>query len=107
VQLPYEQLRCFQLAYAVTVHRAQGCEMPACVLALDRSSTFRGLMTRPMLYTGLTRARELAVIVGQGQAIADCVARAATERRHSLLSERLQHALEPLAADESELARAA
>jgi exodeoxyribonuclease V alpha subunit len=105
--MPYEQLRCFQLAYAVTIHRAQGCEMPACVLALDRSSTFRGLMTRPMLYTGLTRARELGVIVGQGQAIADCVARAATERRYSLLAERLQHAMPELAGEQQNLSIAA
>ena len=49
-------------AWAVTVHKAQGCEFRAVVFALSASS--RMLMTRSVLYTGITRAKELLILVG-------------------------------------------
>ena len=58
-------------AYAVTVHKAQGAEFPALVLPLLTSHA--ALLGRAVLYTAVTRARELVVIVGQRRALAMAV----------------------------------
>ena len=54
-------------AFAMTVHKAQGSEYRAVVLALARMP--RTLATRGLLYTAITRARELLVIVGNDEAV--------------------------------------
>ncbi len=86
----YEQgeLDELQLAYAMSVHKAQGSEYPVVILALSRSHYM--LLQRNLLYTAVTRAKERVVIVGQKAALQTAVLNDRTRRRYSLLAERLQ-----------------
>ncbi|RHR10905.1 ATP-dependent RecD-like DNA helicase [Pseudoflavonifractor sp. AF19-9AC] len=74
-------------AFAVTVHKAQGSEYRAVILAaLDGGPM---LMSRGVLYTAITRARELFIIVGDDQTVASMVANNRQTRRYSGLRARL------------------
>ena len=53
-------------AWAITVHKSQGCEFKAVILALSQSSKM--LMTRSVLYTAVTRAKNLLIMVGDDNA---------------------------------------
>lgn len=55
-------------AYAVTIHRSQGSEYPAVVLPLTMSSWM--MLQRNLLYTGITRAKKLLILVGSRKALA-------------------------------------
>ena len=78
------------LAYAQTVHKAQGSEYRCVVLAAMPSAP--SLMVRGVLYTALTRARELLVIVGDDAAICSMAASDRQQKRYSGLKWRLCHA---------------
>ena len=74
-------------AFAVTVHKAQGSEYRAVILAaLDGAPM---LMTRGVLYTAITRAKELFIVVGDDQAVERMVANNRQTRRYSGLRARL------------------
>lgn len=74
-------------AFAVTVHKAQGSEYRAVILAaLDGAPM---LMTRGVLYTAITRARELFLVVGDDRTVAGMVANDRQTRRYSGLRARL------------------
>ncbi len=70
------------LAYAVTIHKSQGCEFDAVVIALDANYM---LQSRNLLYTAVTRAKKLVVIAGSKQTMARMVRNNETARRYSLL----------------------
>ena len=74
-------------AYAVTVHKAQGSEYRAVILAL--SDVPPSLLARGVLYTAITRARELFILVGDGELMARMVANDRQMRRYSALRTRL------------------
>jgi exodeoxyribonuclease V alpha subunit len=76
------------LAYAVTIHKSQGSEYPAVVLALHTQHYM--LLQRNLLYTALTRARQFAVLIGPQRAIQIAVRKRSDIRRHTRLKERLQ-----------------
>ncbi len=76
------------LAYATTVHKAQGAEYPIVVMPV--MMTHFVMLQRNLLYTGVTRARKTLVLVGQKKAIACCVQNKTVSRRNTLLSERLK-----------------
>ena len=83
----FEQLGELEPAWALTVHKAQGSEYRAVVLVcLDASSR---LLTRSVLYTAITRARQLLVIVGSDGVIARMVENNHRSRRYSGLRARL------------------
>lgn len=88
VPYKYEQLMDLELAYAVTVHKAQGSEYRAVVLALPELP--KGLESRNVLYTAVTRARELLVIVGRKSTYTAMVRNAKRQKRYSGLRLRLQ-----------------
>jgi exodeoxyribonuclease V alpha subunit len=75
-------------AYAMTVHKSQGSEYRAVVLALLGGSPL--LLSRSVLYTAVTRAKELLVIVGSDEAICHMVENNRHERRYSGLKLRLE-----------------
>lgn len=75
-------------AYCLTVHRAQGSEWPAVVLLL--SSSYEPMLTRTILYTGLTRARRAAVIIGDEAAVARAVAEIRDQARSTGLADLLR-----------------
>ena len=74
-------------AYAVTVHKAQGSEYRAVILAACGGPPV--LMTRGVLYTAITRARELLIIVGDEEVVAAMTANNRQQRRYSGLRWRL------------------
>ena len=78
------------LAYATTIHKAQGSEYPVVVLPLHTQHYI--MLQRNLLYTGITRAKEMVVIVGTNQALNICIRNNQVMRRNSYLSERLQDA---------------
>jgi len=80
------------LAYAVTVHKSQGSEYPAVVLVLGQEHWI--MLNRPLLYTAVTRARRLLVIVGHPAALKRAVENAEPVRRHARLEVRLRQALQ-------------
>jgi exodeoxyribonuclease V alpha subunit len=75
------------LSYASTVHKVQGSEFPAVVIVLH-SSHFM-MLSRPLLYTALTRAKRLAVIIGDPRALARAVSNIETRKLNSRLAARL------------------
>ena len=72
---------------AVTIHRSQGSEYPAVVIPL--AMQHYTLLERNLLYTGVTRGRQLVVIVGQAKALAMAVRNVRASRRLTHLAVRL------------------
>jgi len=75
-------------AYAVSVHKSQGSEYPAVIFPVLTQHYI--LLQRNLIYTAVTRARRLAVIVGTRKALAIGVKSERTDRRCTLLRERLK-----------------
>ena len=75
-------------AYAMTVHKSQGSEYRAVILAAWSGSPY--LLNRSVLYTAITRARELLIIVGREEVVATMTENAKKNRRYSGLKLRLQ-----------------
>lgn len=78
----YSDIEQLAPAYAVTIHKSQGCEFDAVVVALDANYM---LQTRNLLYTAVTRAKKLVVIVGAKKTVAKMVRNNETAKRNSLL----------------------
>ncbi len=76
------------LAYATTVHKAQGAEYPIVVMPV--MMTHFTMLQRNLLYTGVTRAKKALVLVGQQKAIGCCVKNVTVDNRNTLLAERLK-----------------
>ena len=75
------------LAYATTVHKAQGAEYPIVVMPVMMTHFI--MLQRNLLYTGVTRAKKALVLVGQKKAVGYCVRNLTVDRRNTLLAERL------------------
>jgi exodeoxyribonuclease V alpha subunit len=75
------------LAYACSIHKAQGSEYPCVVIPLHTQHYV--MLQRNLLYTGITRAKRLAVLVGETRALATAVANRRVLKRFSRLAERL------------------
>ncbi len=86
-QYGYDRLGELELAYAMTVHKSQGSEYRAVVLAVTGESD--ALLTRGVLYTSVTRAKDMLVIVGDDEAVARMVRDDRRARRYSGLRARL------------------
>jgi len=87
VSYDFNELDELVLAYAVTVHKSQGSEYPAIVLALVNQHYM--LLQRNLLYTAITRAKRLCVIVGQPRALDVAVRNNRVALRNTALAERL------------------
>ena len=84
----FTQLTELEPAYAMTVHKSQGSEYRAVVLSAWNASPY--LLSRSILYTAITRARELLIIVGREDTIGAMVNNAKVGRRYTGLKLRLQ-----------------
>ena len=82
-------------AYAVTVHKSQGSEFPAVVMPVLTQHYM--MLQRNLLYTGMTRARKLMILIGSRKAVSMAVRNAVREPRHSLLLERLKEVFSRIA----------
>jgi exodeoxyribonuclease V alpha subunit len=86
--IPYRDADDLNLAYAISVHKAQGCEVPVVVAVCHRSHS--RMLNRPLLYTAITRARNSCVVIGDQAVLAGAVRRDDSGGRHSGLAERLR-----------------
>ena len=87
-QYDFTQLNELEPAYAMTVHKSQGSEYRAVVLCAWNGSPY--LLSRSVLYTAVTRAKELLIIVGREETVAAMTQNAKVGRRYSGLKLRLQ-----------------
>ncbi len=87
VVYPPDALNELELAYAVTVHKAQGSEYPAVIFACLEAAPM--LLTRSVLYTAVTRAKKLFIAVGDERVLSRMVENNRPQRRYSALRARL------------------
>jgi exodeoxyribonuclease V alpha subunit len=88
VDYALEELDELSLAYAISVHKSQGSEYPAVILPLATEHTF--MLQRNLLYTALTRARRLVVLVGSRRALEIALSNDRPARRLTGLEARLR-----------------
>ncbi len=86
----FEMLRDLEHAWALTVHKSQGSEYRAVILVLSDSA--KRLMTRTVLYTAVTRARELLILVGNDGVAYRMIDNVAPNRRYNALRVRIREA---------------
>ena len=90
VEYSREELDSITLAYAITVHKSQGSEYPAIILPLTKQHY--PMLQRNLLYTAVSRGKELVVIVGDTRALEQAVRNNKVQFRYSHLRERLLQA---------------
>ncbi len=84
----FKQLDELELAYAITIHKAQGSEYPAVVIPLLGGP--RMLMTRNLLYTAVTRARKCVVLTGSAETFRTMIENQREENRYTTLAQRIR-----------------
>ncbi len=89
VEFTPDELEQLVLAYAVTVHKSQGCEFPVVIVPLLTQHFM--MLQRNLLYTAMTRARQLLIIIGSPRALSMAVENFRREERFSMLGERLRN----------------
>ena len=82
-----ESLSHLELAYATTIHKSQGGQYDSVLLSIQ--SLHGRMLKRPLVYTGLTRAKRRVLIVGEEQAVIRAIQTTDTERRNTLLAARI------------------
>jgi len=88
VEHPFSSLDELALAYACSIHKSQGSEYPAVVVPLHTQHFV--MLERNLLYTALTRAKQLVVLVGDPKALGIAVRNRRTRLRHTQLARRLR-----------------
>jgi exodeoxyribonuclease V alpha subunit len=88
VDYPFSLLNELDLAYAITIHKSQGSEYPAVVLPLLGGP--RLLMTRNLLYTAITRAKNCVMILGSSETLKDMIQNASENRRYTAFAARIR-----------------
>lgn len=78
------------LAYAATIHKSQGSEYPVVVIPILMNHFV--MLQRNLIYTGITRAKKILVLVGTKKALGYAVRNVTVNRRNTMLKERLQRA---------------
>lgn len=91
IEIPAGEVGNLRLAYACSVHRGQGIELPIAIVVAHPAAGGR-FLRREMLYTAITRARTATVVVGTAAMVARAAATADVGRRHSRLATRLARA---------------
>ncbi|GAB6096764.1 ATP-dependent RecD-like DNA helicase [Desulfatiferula olefinivorans] len=87
VAYSFDELHELTLAYAVTVHKSQGSEYPAVVVPI--TFQHRPLLQRNLLYTAMTRGRNLVILIGTRRALTLALSNDRPNRRRSALTRRL------------------
>jgi exodeoxyribonuclease V alpha subunit len=93
VNYEFDDLDEINLAYATTIHKAQGSEYPAVVMPL--SMQHYALLERNLLYTGVTRAKKLMVLLGESKAVYMAVNQMRAHQRITNLAAQLRKHLGP------------
>ena len=89
INYDYAELDQIVLAYAVSIHKSQGSEYPAVIVPLLTQHYM--LLQRNLIYTAVTRGRELVIVVGSIKALAMAVRNDKTHKRYTYLDYRLQN----------------
>lgn len=92
ISYDFDELDELSHAYAMTIHRSQGSEYPAVVIPVTKSAWM--MLQRNLLYTAVTRAKKLVVLVGSRQAIGQAVRTVSAGRRCTALDYRLRGGIE-------------
>ncbi|MBR5449598.1 MAG: ATP-binding domain-containing protein, partial [Clostridia bacterium] len=87
LEYPFDNLDELELAYAITVHKSQGSEYPVVIIPMYYCAPM--LMTRNLLYTAVTRAKRMVVLVGRSDIPARMVANNREILRYTTLAARL------------------
>lgn len=87
VQYEFSELDELVLAYAVTIHKSQGSEFPVVVMPITMKHFV--MLQRNLIYTGITRAKKICVLVGTTKALAYAVHNQTVSKRNTKLRERL------------------
>lgn len=82
-----EDMKDIELAYAITVHSSQGCEFSCCIIPV--SMTYGVMLTKPLYYTGITRAKKKLVMIGDEEALKYALQNFRKQTRKSLLGPRI------------------
>lgn len=85
------QLDMLDLGYASTIHKSQGSEYKSVIINLQCAHSI--MLTRPLVYTAITRGKEKVTIVGERRALCIAIKRTDTEKRGTCLAKRLQELL--------------
>ena len=85
---PLDSLEELELAYATTIHRAQGSEFDTVIIPL--LTAHQVMLTRNLLYTAATRAERRVILVGQKKALFIAVSKTRKGKRNTLLAERMR-----------------
>ncbi|MGM9550853.1 MAG: ATP-dependent RecD-like DNA helicase [Clostridia bacterium] len=88
VEYDFTWLEELELAYALTVHKSQGCEFKAVILSVSPVAPM--LTVRNLLYTAVTRAKEIVILVGNEETVAKMVANNRETKRYSGLLSKLK-----------------
>ncbi len=89
VDYEFSQIEELDLAYAITIHKSQGSEYPVVIIPVHSGPSL--LMTRNLLYTAVTRAKQLVVLVGIAETISAMVHNDREVGRYTGLAVRIQH----------------
>ena len=90
----FEELDELVPAYAISVHKSQGSEYPAVVIPILTQHYI--MLQRNLIYTAVTRGRQLVVLVGSKRALAIAIANNKTQKRYTWLAKRLSALLPAL-----------
>lgn len=88
VKYPYSLLDELELAYAITIHKAQGSEYPAVIIPLLQGP--RQLYYRNLLYTAVTRARKCVTVIGSESVFQEMIQNTNQQNRNTSLAERIR-----------------
>lgn len=88
VTYPFAELDELELSYAITIHKSQGSEYPAVLLPLMGGPKM--LLTRNLLYTAITRARNCVTILGRSDTVREMIGNANENKRYTALEERIR-----------------
>ena len=87
VKITKNMMKDICLSYATTIHKSQGSEYK--IVVMPMTMQFFTMLQRNLLYTGITRAKKVCVLIGQKKAIAMAVRNNAVKKRNTLLKERI------------------
>ena len=89
VEYEFNQLDELRLAYATTVHKSQGSEFPVVVMPISWGPPM--LLTRNLLYTAITRAKNLVVLVGEEKYLSMMIKNNRITKRYSALDKKIRN----------------
>lgn len=83
-----EEWKELEHGYAITIHKSQGGQAPNVIIPMSTSHYV--MLARNLLYTGMTRAEKILVIIGRQQALSQCISNNKTSQRNTKLKERIE-----------------